>query len=189
MYDAIKDPYCFPGTTVLKNLRGLRGQAALDRFEAVMTAQRADEPLPNGRLSVRHYQAIHHHLFQDVYAWAGKFRSVRISRGGSMFCYPEYIATQMCDLFGTLRDARYLRSSSVDEFSHGAAEFLGKLNAIHPFRDGNGRSQLAFMALLAAHAGHPIELERLDPEAFLAAMIRSFHGDDAALEDQLAGLV
>jgi cell filamentation protein len=92
MYEAINDPYCYPGTTVLKNLRGLRGAAAVERFEAVMTAQRADEPLPNGRLSGRHYRVIHHHLFQDVYAWAGKFRSVRISKGGNVFCYPEHIS-------------------------------------------------------------------------------------------------
>jgi cell filamentation protein len=69
MYDAVSDPYCYEGTTVLKNIPGLRDQAALDQFEAAMTAQRADEPLPTGRLSVSHYRAIHHHLFQDVYAW------------------------------------------------------------------------------------------------------------------------
>jgi fido (protein-threonine AMPylation protein) len=56
-----------------------------------MAAQRADEPLPSGRLSVRHYRAIHHHLFQDVYEWAGDFGTVRISKDGSMFCYPDYI--------------------------------------------------------------------------------------------------
>ena len=189
MYEAVRDPCCYPGTTVLKNRRGLRRQAALERLEAAMTAQRADEPLPHGRLSVHHYQAIHHHLFQDVYTWAGKFRSVRISKGGNMFCYPEHITAQMRVLFRSLRDVQNLRSLSPVEFSQRAAEFLGKLNAIHPFRDGNGRSQLAFMALLAAHAGHPIDLERLDPDAFLAAMIRSFHGDDAALTAQLGDLV
>jgi cell filamentation protein len=59
----------------------------LAEFEAVSTVQRADEPLPVGRLSVRHYRAIHHHLFQDVYAWAGKFRTVRLGKERSAFCY------------------------------------------------------------------------------------------------------
>jgi cell filamentation protein len=81
MYEAIVDPYCYSGSTVLKNIPGLRSQRALDRFEAAITAQRADEPLPSGRLSVAHYRAVHHHLFQDVYAWAGRFRTVRISKG------------------------------------------------------------------------------------------------------------
>src|ERR1019366_6481621 len=85
--DAIEDPYCYPGTTVLKNRAGHRTQRALTQFETAMSAQRADEPLPTGRLSVHHYQAIHRHLFQDVYSWAGTFRTVRISKDGSMFCY------------------------------------------------------------------------------------------------------
>jgi cell filamentation protein len=50
MYDAVEDPYCYPQTTVLKNLAGLRTQRALTRFETAMAAQRADEPLPIGRL-------------------------------------------------------------------------------------------------------------------------------------------
>jgi cell filamentation protein len=76
MYDAIEDPYCYPGTTVLKNRAGHRAQRALTQFETAMSAQRADEPLHIGRLGVRHYQAIHRHLFQDVFPWAGKLRIV-----------------------------------------------------------------------------------------------------------------
>ncbi len=62
MYDAVEDPYCYPGTTVLRNRAGLRDQAALDAFELDMTTQRASEPLPRGRLGVRHYLAVHRHL-------------------------------------------------------------------------------------------------------------------------------
>jgi cell filamentation protein len=109
MYDAIEDPYCYPGTTVLKNRAGHRTQRALTQFETAMSAQRADEPLPIGRLSVHHYQAVHRHLFQDVYPWAGTFGTVRISRDGSMFCYPEHIRSQMRTLFGRLRQERYFR--------------------------------------------------------------------------------
>jgi cell filamentation protein len=188
-YDLTNDPYCYSGTTVLKNLANLRRQPALTRFEGALTAQRADEPLPGGRLSVRHYQAIHHHLFQDVYDWAGKFRTVRISKGGNMFCYPEYISAQMRDLFHSLPAEGYLRSRSATEFAQDAGAFLNKLNAIHPFRDGNGRTQLSFMALVATRAGHPFHFERLDPRAFLAAMIRGFYGDDAPLAAQLTTLI
>jgi cell filamentation protein len=102
VYDAVSDPYCFPGTTVLKNRANLRTQAELDHFEEEATAQRSTEPLPRGRLSVRHYCAIHHHLFRDVYRWAGRFRSVRISKGGSAFCYPEYVVREMRALFSAL---------------------------------------------------------------------------------------
>ncbi|WP_395714450.1 hypothetical protein [Reyranella sp.] len=53
-YDAIADPYCYPGTTILKNIPGIREAAALAEFEAASTAQRADEPLPTGRMGLRH---------------------------------------------------------------------------------------------------------------------------------------
>lgn len=99
MYDATSDPYCYPGTAVLKNYPGHLRQLELDAFEAASTMQRADEPLPNGRLSVRHYRAIHRHLFQDVYPFAGRFRTVRLAKDASAFCYPEHIAREMRALF------------------------------------------------------------------------------------------
>ena len=94
--------------------------------------------------------------FQDVYTWAGNIRTVRIGKDGRMFCYPEHIRSQMRTLFGRLRRGRYLRDLTPDEFVLKATTFLATLNAIHPFRDGNGRTQLAFMALLAACAGHSL---------------------------------
>lgn len=185
MYDAIADPYCYPGTTVLKNIPDIRDQIGLDDFETVMTTQRADEPLPTGRFSVSHYQAIHRHLFQDIYPWAGRFRAVRISKDGSAFCYPENIVREMRSLFETLRGKNFLRGLSREAFASEGAAFLSTLNAIHPFREGNGRTQTIFLTLLAAHAGYPFDLERLEPEAFLAAMVASFKGDDEPLSRQL----
>jgi len=189
MYDAVEDPYCCTGTTVLKNIAGIRDQAALDRFEAVSTAQRSDEPLPQGRLNVIHYCAIHHHLFQDVYAWAGKFRTVRISKDGSAFCYPENITREMKALFADLKRRRHLQGLSRDEFATQAAHFLATLNAIHPFREGNGRTQTSFLALLADRAGHPIALQRINPEAILAVVIASFQGNEGPLTEELRRLV
>jgi cell filamentation protein len=189
MYDAVEDPYCYLRTTVLKNRAGLRTQRALTRFETAMAAQRADEPLPAGRLSVRHYCAVHRHLFQDVYAWAGQFRSMRISKASSMFCYPEHIPREMRSLFRRLKHDNDLRDLNTDDFVRHAAHFLATLNAIHPFRDGNGRTQLAFLALLATEAGHPLALTRLRARTFLAAMVASFHGDEALLRRELRRLM
>ena len=189
MYDPIADSYCYPRTTILRNLRGIRDQAALDAFEAVSTAQRADEPLPPGRMSVTHYKAIHHHLFQDVYGWAGRFRTVRISKDASAFCYPEDIPREMNGLFANLRQQNRLHGLSRREFIPVAARFLATLNAIHPFREGNGRAQMTFLLLLARQAGHALDLGRLSPERFLAAMVASFLGDEQDLAAEIAGLV
>lgn len=188
-YDAIADPYCYPGSTVLINLQGITDADALAAFETVATTQRADEPLPHGRLSVTHYKAIHRHLFQDVYRWAGAFRTVRMSKGGSSFCYPENIAREMRILFGELKKGAYLHELSSDAFADTAAHFLATLNAIHPFREGNGRTQIAFLTLLAERAEHPLVLDRLQPERFLAATIASFHGDEAPLRAEIRRLI
>src|SRR5882724_1883134 len=75
MYDATDDPYTYENSTVLVNKLDLREQTALDEFEAEISSARAQEPLPAGNLDFEHYKAIHHHLFQDVYEWAGKVRT------------------------------------------------------------------------------------------------------------------
>ncbi len=189
MYDAVQDIYCYEGTTVLKNIPDIRDQNSLNEFETAMTMQRSDEPLPAGRLSVAHYCAIHRHLFQDVYSWAGEFRTVRMSKGGSAFCYPEYIEQEMQKLFDNLKDQNYLRELSADEFATGAAHFLATLNAIHPFREGNGRAQTSFLLLLADRAAHPLNLDKLVPGRFMEAMIASFEKDEQQLAEELKRLV
>jgi cell filamentation protein len=189
MYDAIDDPYTYDDSTVLVNKLGLRSQAELDAFEAEISNARAEEPLPGGALDFAHYKAIHHHLFQDVYEWAGQVRTVRIAKGGNPFCFPENIEGQSAKLFDDLRAADYLRNLDARTFSNKAAHFLAELNAIHAFREGNGRSQLTFFALLADYAGYPLNLDKLDPERMLAAMIASFDGDERELANVITKLI
>lgn len=189
MYQAEPDPYCYPNSTVLKNKAGLTSEAELEQFETAMSFARSEEPLPAGRLSASHYRAIHHHLFQDVYTWAGKYRTVRLSKGGNVFCYPENIATEMARVFALLRRDNFLRGRDRTSFAAGAAHFLAELNAIHPFREGNGRAQLTFLALLAGRAGHPLDFDKLDPDAMLQAMIDSFAGNERLLTLTIARLI
>jgi cell filamentation protein len=188
MYEAVSDSYCYPGTTVLKNRADIRSQAELDFFEEQATAQRFSEPLPTGNLDSRHLCAIHKHLFQDVFAWAGTLRTVRIAKGGHAFCYPENIERELGRLFAELTKQSRLTDLRAAAFADNAAHFLAELNAIHPFREGNGRTQLSFMAALAEHAGHPFRLERLDPRAMLAATIASFGGSEKPLAAVIRGL-
>ncbi len=184
-YDAFDDPYAYAGTTVLKNRLDIRDQQRLQAFELEMSTLRSTEPLPVGRLSATHYRAIHHHLFQDVYTWAGRYRTVRTAKGGNWFCYPEHIPQEMARVFAELRRHSFLARRRFEEFAEGAAHFLAELNAIHPFREGNGRSQLSFVHQLAVKAGHPINLNLLRPDAFLEAMIASFRGRTAPLRQKI----
>jgi cell filamentation protein len=187
--DVLEDPYSYRGTACLKNKLGLRDPETLQSFELEMSTVRADEPLPAGRFGPTHYCRIHRHLFQDVYRWAGRYRTIATSKGGNPFCRPQFIEREMTRLFSRLNSNSFLPGSGCDTFIPAAAEFLADLNAIHPFREGNGRSQLAFLYLLALRAGHPLEIEHINPAAFLAAMIRSFAGDIEPLSEQLTALL
>ncbi len=188
-YDAFEDPYAYPGTSVLRNRLDIRDARNLAAFEVEIFTLRAQEPLPHGKFDPAHYCSIHHHLFQDVYEWAGQYRTVRTSKGGNAFCYPEHIPAQMDVLFRSLRGKEAFTEKSRSEFLRGAARFLGELNAIHPFREGNGRAQLAFLGLIGANASHPFAFERIDRNVFLQAMIISFFGRFEGLTAELGKLL
>ena len=154
-YELFEDPYSYRGLNCLKNRLGLRDPALLEAFEVEMSTLRAEEPLPDGRFGPTHYRQIHWHLFRDVYRWAGRYRTVRTGKGGNWFCFPEHIDSQMKQLFRRLADHPLILGAEASTFIAAAAEFLAELNAIHPFREGNGRVQLAFIHLLGVRAGHP----------------------------------
>ncbi len=187
VYGSIRDTYCYEGSKVLKNKIGIRDQNALNDAERQLTSLRFEEPLPRGRFDVKHYCAIHHHLFQDIFAWAGEFRTIRIAKGSSMFCYPEFIANEMQVLFARMQSDILGTNLQRQEFAERAANFLAELNAIHPFREGNGRSQLTLLTLLAEQTGHPLKLKTFDPDGFLEAMIASFNGDISSLVLEILG--
>lgn len=181
-YSAGQDPLCYSGSTVLKNKANLLIQTDLDAFEFEMFLTRSREPLPDGSLDIQHYQAVHRHLFQDVYDWAGSFRAVRIGKNGSWFCYPEFIGQNMTELFDRLSTSEQFAEFDVSHFPKQAAIFLAELNAIHPFREGNGRSQMAFLGLLLGNAGFAFKPENIDHRDILQSMILSFRGKLEPLE-------
>lgn len=185
-YDAVEDPLCYPGTQVLRNRADIRDQDQLDEFEQLMFDSRAEERLPGGMLDFAHYQTLHHHFFQDVYDWAGDVRTIRTGKGGNWFCYPEYIEAEATRLFGDLAARNFLMNTSDQQFAAGAAWFLAELNAIHPFREGNGRIQLVFITMLARNAGLRFNERRLRPKLFLAAMIQSFGRELEPLKSEIA---
>lgn len=188
-YDAQQDPLCYPGTRVLINKANIAEQAELDEFELSMYLSRAAEPLPDGELNYAHYRAIHHHLFQDVYDWAGEERTIRIAKRGSTFAYPEHLHRTMTAVFHELSERNFLRNINDTAFAQGAAYFLSEINAAHPFREGNGRTQLAFLKLLCVNSGRSFDDDALDPELTLNAMISSFHGDLGPLTALIADLI
>src|SRR3546814_7317455 len=96
----------------------------------------------------------------QAYDWAGEYRNVRTSKGGNTFCLPEFIESEMAKLFHALSEKNYLKGLTPADFVKQAAWFLSELNAIHPFREGNGRVQLAFLDILRSEE-HTSELQSL----------------------------
>lgn len=184
------DPYLYPGTTTLRNKLGLRDAKALDRAERRLVTDRIEEgKLPTGTFNLKHLQAIHRYLFQDVYAWAGEIRTIEIAKGGHQFQFRQYIVTGMADVHRRLLERDFLRALSAPDFANAAGEIVGDLNYVHPFRDGNGRTQLLYLKQLGLQAGHPIDLTRLDPAAWLKASREAFNARYEPMAACIAGAI
>jgi cell filamentation protein len=142
--DEIPDPYSYRASVCLKNRLGLRDAAKLQAFEVEMSTLRALEPLPMGRFGPTHYCRVHRHLFQDVYRWAGRYRSISTSKWGNLFCRPQFINSQMKKLFTSLKSPPFLAGSTVDTFNSAAAEFLDSATDLSHFvfRVGGSRPGL-----------------------------------------------
>lgn len=179
------DPYVIPGTTVLQNKLGLRDQAGLDYHERALVVQRARQGVPTGRFDLPHLQAIHRHLFQDVYEWAGQLRTVEIAKGSSHFQARRYIPTGFADVHRRLAAARLLRRLPAPAFAAQAGRIMGDVNYVHPFREGNGRAQLQYLRQLAEQAGHPVDLRRLTAPGWLHASIEAQDGRHGAMAEAI----
>src|SRR6267378_3166240 len=106
------DPYTYPGTDVLRNIPDIRDSRLMADLEANATAARLVEldaaPL-DGRFDEAHLKAIHKHIFQDVYSWAGEFRTVNISKGGQLFGVAAFVEPALRDLLQQLPGENYLK--------------------------------------------------------------------------------
>lgn len=186
-----EDPYVYPGTTVLRNARGIRDQAELSAVEAEATAYAlaalATQPIPGG-YDLAHLQSFHRAIFGDLYPWAGELRTVAIAKTG-MFCLPEHITSYAAGVFARLADEQHLRGLAREAFVDRLTFFAGEVNALHPFREGNGRTQRAFLGQLAREAGHHVSWSHLDRQRNIDAFTASLNGNDVPLRMLLAGLI
>jgi cell filamentation protein len=178
------DHYVDPESGVLKNLFGISSEEELEESEAEHVATRSYElslrPMP-GKFDLTHLEGLHRYLFQDVYAWAGKIRDVDVAKGNTRFANHVHILTAAAALFSDLAKEQFLAGLGPDQFSTRGAHYLGELNALHPFREGNGRALREFMGQLALAAGYEITWENMGRDELLEAAIASFHGDESKL--------
>ncbi len=185
------DPYVYPGTDVLRNMRGIRDGDELERFETRLTylrgLQLASDPLV-GKYDLSHLRAFHGYLFAGLYEWAGELRTVVLAKT-DLFCLPEHIESYGAEIFGKLAEEDWLRGLGRESFIDRLAHYLGDVNALHPFRDGNGRAQRAFFAQLAADAGFQLDWQLVDPQRNTDASVAAMQGDEAPMRSLLDEIV
>jgi len=187
---SVDDHYLDPASGVLKNLLGITDAATLEETEAALAATRAYElsltPL-QGAFDLAHLQAVHRYLFRDVYEWAGQLRTIDISKGGSPFCHYAFIESAATEVFRKLAAEKHLAGLAPAALSERVAHYLGELNALHPFREGNGRAQREFAGHLARANGYYIAWDNVKPADMLLASVDSFKGDIAKLTALIRG--
>ena len=184
-YDA-DDTYCYLGTDVLRNKAEITNAEDLDAYEGELSTLRSIEILENpiaGQFDLAHLRRIHLALFQDVYDWAGKIRTVDISRGNSRFANVRFIESAANDIFNKLARENWLRGLDANALSKRLAHYLSEINALHPFREGNGRVQRIFISQLSQSAGYQLDYSDLEQEQIYQAMELAFNGDESILAD------
>jgi len=185
------DPYTDPATGVLRNKLGLSTTAELEAAERDIThaalAFLKDSPVAPG-YDLRHLCAIHQRIFGDIYDWAGQLRTVAIAKG-SWFCLPQYIEPSAVEIFRALHAEGLLRGLPRDAFIDRLTYYLGEVNAVHPFREGNGRAQRAFFDQLASDVGFILDWQHLDADRNIAASAAIMSGDPVPMRKMLDELV
>lgn len=178
------DYYCYPDSPVLKNELGIKDEEKLARAEREITslkiAKLDSEPL-DGVLDFDYIKRIHKYLFEGIYEWAGETRQIDISKG-NIFCQHELIEVNAEALFNQLKAEKYLEGLDKDSIIKRLAYYLGDINTIHPFREGNGRVQRIFIRELASRAGYLVNFDGISQEEMIKASDAAFHHDYEPLE-------
>lgn len=185
-YEYEKDDfYCYPNSYTLKNKLNITKSKELKQAEreitALRTAQLMVEPIA-GKFDFIHLKTIHAFLFSDIYEWAGKVRTVNISKG-NQFCLCQYIESQMEEVMNKLRSENYLAGLDIIVISKRLAYYLSEINAIHPFREGNGRAQRIFIQELAERNRYRLDWSKIAKEEMLEASVQSFNLEYRLIEE------
>lgn len=188
MSPSANDPYCYPGTDVLKNLEDIREKEALDRFESDAVAINLIDLRRNpikGPFNVARLKETHRRIFSNVYPWAGEFRKgigmMAKNRSGFTVAYgpSENVPAALEGVFAKLKAERDLKGLDAGAFTQRLAFYYSELDAIHAFREGNSRTLRAFTSDLAQAAGHPLRWAKAGQTA--EARTRLYHARDVAV--------
>ena len=169
---------CYPGTTCLINRLDICDESMLAKAEASIVLAKAsflDQHPVSGGYDFEHYKQIHRYLVCDLYDWAGEIRKVDVSKKGTSFVPAAEIAVCAAACFEHLSGFSAI-GLSKHELAVKVADFYSTVNMLHPFREGNGRTQRIFFKQWIQHLGYTLDLTDIDTDEFMIATIQASHG-------------
>ena len=178
-YGVGQDPYCYPDSDVLINKLGIRVEETLAAAEIEFSTLRyksyrsATSQIQNFTLD--HLQSLHLHLFQDVYDWAGKLRTIDISKGETRFCTASRIRAEANRLFGQI--PMLVQAKSQKGLVRDVADLYCEINLLHPFREGNGRAQRFFFEEMLFVLGYDVLWPEISQQEWINANIAGVNLD------------
>jgi len=180
--------YTDPKTRVLRNRENINDKHLLHVFESMKVSFRLEE-LQVNPIKIKNSSTlldVHNYLFQDIYSWAGKIRTVEISKGGTPFFPLSHFRNAFLFIDTLIAEYRKIDRKDKTKLSHKLAEILDNINYLHPFREGNGRTQREFLRLLALEKGLSLNLNPPDnADIYERYMSGTINGDI----EQLAALI
>ena len=173
------DESCYPGTTVLINKLGIKNQAHLDESETLIVGVKSLQyeltPFPE-ELNFNHYKRLHKLLFDELYEFSGQLRTIDMSKQHTHFCPVHDVEDLAGRIFSRLAYMNYFRGLKREVFVRELADLYASINYLHPFREGNGRTQRLYFRQLAYRAGYKLNFASLDSDRMMLATIHAASG-------------
>ena len=176
LYEARNSIYCYKDSNVLRNKLNITNNCLLEEAERKIVLAKLYDLRQNkkiGNFDTEHFIGIHRYLFEDIYLFAGLFRTENIAKGNFSFAEWKYIEDELKLLLEKLKKQEYLKKFDKKEISKWLAYYMAELNVLHPFREGNGRTIREFIRQLAFKNGYILDLQETEPQHMLNACIKS----------------
>ncbi|ETS33391.1 cell filamentation protein Fic [Photorhabdus temperata] len=174
-YGAGQDPYTYPDTDTLINKLGIRDSVVLEQAEreltelAILNISFQEPPY-----DLAFWCYLHKQIFSDLYDWSGQLRTIDISKGNTRFCHAKRIETEGSKIFNMLDCENFLIGLNHHKLIKKLAEYYAELNAIHPFREGNGRTQRLLFEYIVINCGYNISFASVDAKQWIEANISAY---------------
>jgi cell filamentation protein len=173
--------YFVDGDDVLENKLGITDSDKLKAAEQEIVTNQTADILSESPVvfDLGYLLHVHRVLFDDIYDFAGKLRTVDIAKPDAKapFAYARFLASESKQVFGDLKSKKYLIGLSKQDFVKEIASLAAELNALHPFREGNGRTIRLFLIMLADHAGYLLDYSQIVANELIDADKLAFEGD------------